>query len=98
MSGWQQFRVVELPLAAPLVMTGIRIATVQVVATATIAALVGGGGLGRLVTDGLSNNNQGELLTGAVVVGVLALLIEALLALIQRLVDPMRRLRRTSAA
>jgi osmoprotectant transport system permease protein len=93
MSGWQLFRRVELPLAMPLIMTGVRIAAVQVVATATIAALVGGGGLGRLITDGLSNNDQGQLLTGAVVVGVLALLVEGSLAAVQRSVDPMRRLR-----
>jgi osmoprotectant transport system permease protein len=93
MSGWQLFCRVELPLSVPLVMAGIRIAAVQVVATATIAALVGGGGLGRLVTDGLSTNNQGELLTGAIVVAVLALVIEGVLAAIQRRVDPMRRLR-----
>jgi osmoprotectant transport system permease protein len=98
MSGWQLFRRVELPMATPLVMTGVRIATVQVVATATIAALVGGGGLGRLVTDGLSSGNQGELLTGAVVVGALALLVEAMLALTQRLLDPMRRTRASRVA
>jgi osmoprotectant transport system permease protein len=92
MSAWQVFRRVELPLAMPLVMAGIRIATVQVVATATIAALVGAGGLGRLVTDGLSSQNQGELLTGAVVVAALAVLAESVLALVQRRVDPMRRL------
>jgi osmoprotectant transport system permease protein len=93
MSGWQVFRQVELPLGMPLVMTGVRIASVQVVATATIAALVGAGGLGRLVTDGLASNNQGELLTGAVLVGVLALCVEAVLALVQRRVDPIRRMR-----
>jgi osmoprotectant transport system permease protein len=93
MSGWQLFRKVELPLAMPLVMTGIRIAAVQVVATATIAALVGAGGLGRLVTDGLASDNQGELLTGAVVVVALALVVEGSLAAVQRRVDPMRRLR-----
>jgi osmoprotectant transport system permease protein len=93
MSGWQLFRGVELPLAMPLVMAGIRIATVQVIATATIAALVGAGGLGRLVTDGLASNNQGELLTGAAVVAVLAVTAETLLALVQRRVDPTRRLR-----
>jgi osmoprotectant transport system permease protein len=92
MSGGQVFRRVELPLAMPLVMAGVRLATVQVVATATIAALVGAGGLGRLVTDGLSSHNQGELLTGAVMVAVLAVTVEALLALLQRRVDPMRRL------
>jgi osmoprotectant transport system permease protein len=94
MSGMQVFRRVELPLAMPLVMAGIRIATVQVVATATIAALVGAGGLGRLVTDGLSSQNEGELLTGAVVVALLALLVEAGLALVQRVVDPTRAIRR----
>lgn len=96
MSGLQVFRRVELPLAMPLVMAGIRIATVQVVATATIAALVGAGGLGRLVTDGLSSQNQGELLTGALVVALLALVVEAALAFVQRLVDPTRTIRRNS--
>jgi osmoprotectant transport system permease protein len=95
MSGWQLFRRVELPLGMPLVMAGIRIATVQVVATATIAALVGAGGLGRLITDGLSSQDQGELLTGALVVVVMALMVESTLALVQRRVDPLRRLRRT---
>jgi osmoprotectant transport system permease protein len=97
MSGWQLFRRVELPIATPLVMAGIRIAAVQVVATATIAALVGAGGLGRLVKDGLNSNNQGELLTGAVVVAALALVVEGLLAIVQRLVDPMPRTRGSSA-
>src|SRR3954469_13329260 len=93
MSGMQVFRRVELPLAMPLVMAGIRIATVQVVATATIAALVGAGGLGRLITDGLSGQDQGELLTGAIVVVLLALLVETLLGYAHRQVDPLRRAR-----
>jgi osmoprotectant transport system permease protein len=97
MSGWQLFRGVELPLAVPLVMAGIRIATVQVVATATIAALVGAGGLGRLITDGLSGQDQGELLTGAIVVVLLAVLVETLLGYAQRQVDPVRRARRVRA-
>jgi osmoprotectant transport system permease protein len=98
MSGWQLFRRVELPLGMSLVMAGIRVATVQVVATATIAALVGAGGLGRLITDGLSSQNQGELLSGAVVVMVLAVLAESGLALVQRRVDPLRRRRVAGAA
>jgi osmoprotectant transport system permease protein len=93
MSGWQLFRRVELPLGMPLVMAGIRIATVQVWATATIAALVGAGGLGRLITDGLSSHDQGQLLAGAVLVALLAVVVESLLALVQRQVDPLRRLR-----
>ena len=97
MSGWQLFQRVELPLGMPLIMAGVRIATVQVVATATIAALVGAGGLGRLITDGLSSHDQGQLLAGAVVVMALALLAETLLALVQRKVDPLRRQRLTDA-
>ncbi|MBV9293504.1 MAG: ABC transporter permease [Frankiales bacterium] len=98
MSGRQLFRHVELPLAMPLVMAGVRIATVQVVATATIAALVGAGGLGRLVTDGLSSQNKGELLTGGVAVVILAVLVETALAALQRRVDPTRRRRAFTAA
>jgi osmoprotectant transport system permease protein len=97
MSGWQLFRRVELPLGMPLIMAGIRLATVQVVATATIAALVGAGGLGRLITDGLSSHDQGQLLAGAVVVMALALLAETTLALVQRRVDPLRRQRVAAA-
>src|SRR3954454_17811121 len=97
MSGWQLFRRVELPLGMPLVMAGVRIATVQVVATATIAALVGAGGLGRLITDGLSSHDQGQLLAGAVLVAAFAIVVEGLLALLQRQVDPLRR-QRVSAA
>lgn len=97
MSGWQLFRRVELPLGMPLLMAGIRIATVQVWATATIAALVGAGGLGRLITDGLSGHDQGQLLAGAVIVAALALVVELVLALLQRQVDPLRRLRVAAA-
>lgn len=91
MTGWQVLLRTELPLAVPLLMTGIRIATVQVVATATIAALIGGGGLGRLVVDGFTTQDDGMLLAGAVLVGALALLLDGLLALAQRAVDPLRR-------
>lgn len=91
MTGWQVLVRAELPLAMPLLMTGIRIATVQVVATATIAALIGGGGLGRLVVDGFTTQNRGMLLGGAVLVAVLALLLDGVLALAQRSADPLRR-------
>lgn len=90
LSGGQILRRVELPLAAPLIITGLRIATVQVVATATIAALIGGGGLGRLVVDGFAQHDQGKLVGGALLVAVLALAFEAVLALLQRRVDPLR--------
>jgi osmoprotectant transport system permease protein len=71
----------ELPLALPLVMTGIRTATVQVVATATLAALVGGGGLGTLINLGFGQQDYGVMVAGAILVAVLALLTEAALVL-----------------
>ena len=64
MTGWQQFRRVELPLATPLIAGGVRLALVQVWATATIAALVAGPGLGRLITDGFANSNYGKGIAG----------------------------------
>ena len=59
---------VELPLAVPLVMAGVRTAAVQVVATATLAALVAGGGLGRFIVDGLAQRTPRQLLAGAFLV------------------------------
>lgn len=99
LSSGQILRSVELPLAAPLLMTGLRIATVQVIATATIAALIGGGGLGRFVVDGFAQHDTGQLVGGALLVALLALAVEALLAVLQRRVDPVRAAdRRTSPA
>lgn len=88
MTGWQTFRRVELPLASPLVVSGIRLALVQVWATATIAALVAGPGLGRVITDGFAANYYGKGLAGAVVVAGVALLLEAASAVVQGAVDP----------
>ncbi|SNS72468.1 osmoprotectant transport system permease protein [Geodermatophilus saharensis] len=79
---------VELPLALPLVMTGIRTAAVQVVATAGLAALVGGGGLGRLINLGFGQQDYGVMIAGAILVAGLALLTEALLALLSWAVTP----------
>jgi osmoprotectant transport system permease protein len=97
MSGWQVLRRVELPLAVPLVMNGVRLAAVQVVATATIAALVAGGGLGAIITDGFGRQNQAQLIAGAFCVLVLALAVEALMALLQRVTDPVGAARRRGA-
>ena len=91
MTGWQQFRRVELPLALPLVAGGVRLALVQVWATATIAALVAGPGLGRIITDGFANSNYGKGIAGAVVVAVVAMVLEVLAALAQRAIDPVPR-------
>ena len=94
MRGSQVFRRVELPLAMPLVAAGVRLALVQVWATATIAALVAGPGLGRVITDGFYHSDYGKGLAGAVVVAAVALVLELLAAGGQRLVDPLARTRR----
>jgi osmoprotectant transport system permease protein len=94
MSGTQVLLRVELPLATPLLMTGVRLAAVQVVATATIAALVAGGGLGRIITSGFARQDQAELVAGAILVALLALSVEALMEAASRAVDPTRRVRR----
>ena len=78
----------ELPLATPLVMTGIRTAAVQVVATAGLAALVAGGGLGRIITLGFGQQNYGEVLAGAILVAALALLTELVLVVVTWAVTP----------
>ena len=78
----------EFPLAVPLLMTGVRTAAVQVVATATLAALVAGGGLGRIITLGFRQQDYGAVLAGAIVVAALAVLTELLLAVVSRAVTP----------
>jgi osmoprotectant transport system permease protein len=79
---WQ----VELPVAMPLIMAGIRTSTVQVVATATLAAYVGLGGLGRYLIDGLAQRDLPQVLGGAVLVAALSLVTELALGRLQTLV------------
>ena len=79
---------VEMPLASPVILEGIRIAFVQVIATATLGALVAWGGLGRFIVDGFSQQNQGKVLVGAVLVALLALFAEVGLTLAQRAATP----------
>jgi osmoprotectant transport system permease protein len=86
MRGRQVLWKVELPVAMPLIMAGIRTSTVQVVATATLAAYVGLGGLGRYLIDGFSQRDLPEVVGGAILVAVLALLIELALGRLQTLV------------
>ncbi|MFJ3526405.1 ABC transporter permease [Streptomyces sp. NPDC090132] len=85
MTGRQLLFQVEVPLALPLILTGVRIAAVQLVATATIAALAGGGGLGRIITAGFNLASTAQVVAGAVLVAVFALIVEGLFELAQRL-------------
>ncbi len=91
MTGWQRFLRVELPLGMPLIMSGVRLALVQVWATATIAALVAGPGLGRVITDGFYRSNYPQGIAGAIVVAMVALVLEIVAALTQRAFDPSSR-------
>lgn len=88
---------IELPLAFPLIWTGVRSAAVQVVATATLAAMAGFGGLGRIITAGFNRQITAQVVAGAVLVAVLALLVEGVFLALQRLLDPMRRRNRPGA-
>jgi osmoprotectant transport system permease protein len=84
MRGGEVLRKVELPCSLPLMLSGIRSATLQVIATATIAASISLGGLGRYLIDGLSVSDYAEMASGAILVAVLALLMDGVLALVQR--------------
>lgn len=88
LTGWQQLWQVELPIAMPLVMAGVRTSAVQVMSTATLAAYVGLGGLGRYLIDGLAQQQLAQVVGGAIVVALLAVLTETCLAAVQRLVIP----------
>jgi osmoprotectant transport system permease protein len=85
MTGPEVLRQVELPCALPLLLSGVRAATLQVIATATIAAAVSLGGLGRYLIDGLAVNDYAQMAGGALLVAALALGVDGLLALTQGL-------------
>jgi osmoprotectant transport system permease protein len=88
MSGASMLWRVELPLAVPLIAAGIRTATVQVVATASLAAVVGSGGLGRYVVDGFALQDGTLIVAGAILTAAISLIAEGLMALTQRAVTP----------
>jgi osmoprotectant transport system permease protein len=75
---------VELPAAAPVIVAGLRVAAVAVIATATLAALVAGGGLGRYIADGFGLREQDRLLAGAILVALLALVVERIFTFVER--------------
>ncbi|WP_434582092.1 ABC transporter permease [Carbonactinospora thermoautotrophica] len=86
MTGREVLLKVEAPVALPLILLGLRTAAIQIVATATIAAYVGLGGLGRFIFDGLARRDYETVVGGAALVALLAVLTEIVFALIQRLV------------
>lgn len=84
MTGWQVLAKVEAPCALPLFLSGLRSATLQVIATATIAASVSLGGLGRYLIDGLASRDYVQMVCGSVLVAVLALVADGVLALLEK--------------
>jgi osmoprotectant transport system permease protein len=98
MSGGQVLTKVEMPLAMPLVIAGLRSATLQVIATATVAAYVPRvGGLGRTILDGIPARNYAQVLAGALLVALLAIIVDIVLALIGRAVSRHLRLKAPKA-
>jgi osmoprotectant transport system permease protein len=85
---FQVFARVQLPLASPVVVAGIRTAAVEVIASATLAAFIGAGGLGTYITAGLTLNDYTLLLVGAIPVTLLALLAETSLGAVERRLTP----------
>jgi osmoprotectant transport system permease protein len=94
MTGSQRLLLVELPLALPVILAGVRVATVAAVGIATVGALLGAGGLGRLIFDGISRGSTDRIVAGALGASVLALAADWTLA---RLGDVLRRDVRLSA-
>ncbi len=84
MTPGQVLRQVEIPLAAPTIMAGLRIATVTSIGTAVIAAAIGGGGLGVLIFRGISFNDSSQILSGAVPAAIMALLADEGLGWVER--------------
>lgn len=81
---WQLLYMLELPLAAPVIMAGVRTAVVMNIGVMAIAAYIGAGGLGELISRGISQSDHRQLVAGAVFVSVLAVLADALLSRLQR--------------
>jgi osmoprotectant transport system permease protein len=82
---------IELPLAIPVIMAGLRVATVSTVALTTVGSLVAYGGLGQLIKDGVSTNFRAELMTAAILCVVLAIVLDLVIVIAQRLITPWTR-------
>jgi osmoprotectant transport system permease protein len=88
MTARQFLRRVELPLATPVILAGVRTAAVSIVASATLAAFIGGGGLGDFITMGIGMMQVDLMLVGAIPVTVLAILTEVLFGRLERALTP----------
>jgi osmoprotectant transport system permease protein len=88
MTSWEILYMVELPLSAPIIVAGIRLAAIYLVSWATIASLIGAGGLGDLIFSGIDSYNTNLLLAGAIPTALLALAVGFVFGQVRRLVTP----------
>jgi osmoprotectant transport system permease protein len=87
------FLAVELPLAIPVIVAGLRVAAVSAMSLTSVGALIGIGGLGELITEGFRRNNAVEMVVAIVLIVVIALIIDALLLLVGKMITPWTRAR-----
>ena len=83
MNGWQRFIRIELPLALPVIVAGVRIAAVTIIGIATVAALINAGGLGRILFEGVSRRSPDRIIAGSLAAAALAALANGLLRLLE---------------
>lgn len=88
MTQWQIISRIQTPLVLPIIAAGIRTASVQIVATATLAAIIGAGGYGEYIIDGLNRLNNVSILAGAIPVALLAIIVELFMSWLQRVLTP----------
>ena len=91
MSGRQILLAIELPLAAPLVLNGLRLAAVLIVATAGLWALTAGGALGRYIVDGFALQETDRVVAGAILIAALAITVDVLFTVLTRILTPRQR-------
>jgi osmoprotectant transport system permease protein len=84
MDSWQRFSRVELPLALPLILAGLRLAALSIIGIGTVAAFINAGGLGRLLFEGVSSGNRPKIVAGSVLVALLAFGTNAILRFLER--------------
>ncbi len=88
MSRWRRLKEVEIPLAIPVIIAGLRTAAVMNIGIAAIAAYIGAGGLGVFIQEGISRVHQEMIVAGAILVSLLAILVDGTMALLERLITP----------
>ncbi len=97
MNAWQRWRKVQVPLALPVILAGVRLATIVAIAIATIGAKFGAGGLGTLLFDGIAQNRYDKILAGSIIVALLTLLVNFLLRQLEAYFTVENRIKRTTA-